>query len=242
MPTLDDLLAQHKPSAERPLLGQTILLVEDSRFACEALRLMCLRSGARLRRAGSLQHARRHLATYRPSVVIVDLGLPDGDGTELISELARATPRMTAILAISGDDTADLRAMAAGADGFMGKPFGGLAAFQSKLLSLLPSTRVPSGPRALPADGPAPDPIAFCDDLRHAAEILSDESIDRVGYAAQFASALARCAGDDDLLEASNRLADEGAGKGARQKLRQVIADRIAGLGANKLTPQAAVP
>jgi len=55
------------PTATRPLLGLTILVVEDSRFACDAMRLLCLRSGARIRRADCLRSARRHLQVYRPS-------------------------------------------------------------------------------------------------------------------------------------------------------------------------------
>lgn len=61
MSELDSLAPQRAPTNSRPLLGMTVLAVEDSRYASEALRLMCLRSGARIRRADCLRSARRHL-------------------------------------------------------------------------------------------------------------------------------------------------------------------------------------
>ena len=73
MTDLDSLARPRVPNAQRPMMGSTVLAVEDSRYASEALRLMCLRSGARIRRADCLSSARRHLQVYRPSVVIVDL-------------------------------------------------------------------------------------------------------------------------------------------------------------------------
>lgn len=60
----------------RPLGGLTVLAVEDSRFASEAVRLLCLRSGARIRRADCLRTAARHLQVYRPAAVIVDMACP----------------------------------------------------------------------------------------------------------------------------------------------------------------------
>jgi len=92
MDGLDTFMAARQPTARRPLLGLTVLLVEDSRFACEAVRMLCLRSGARIRRADSLQSAHKHLNVYRPSVVLVDVGLPDGSGLELIADLSHGTP------------------------------------------------------------------------------------------------------------------------------------------------------
>ena len=122
---MDDLTQNALPQylrSDRPLFGLTVLVVEDSKFACEGIRLLCLRSGARILRADCLRSARRHLQVYRPSVVIIDLGLPDGNGAELIEELNAASPRVGIVLAISGDSFGESVALAAGADGFFAKP------------------------------------------------------------------------------------------------------------------------
>ena len=103
MDNIDDFMTTRAPTAQRPLLGLTVLVVEDSRFACEAVRMLCLRSGARIRRADTLASARKHLSIYRPTVVIVDLGLPDGSGLALIETLSQAQPRIDVILGTSGD-------------------------------------------------------------------------------------------------------------------------------------------
>ena len=196
------------PTAARPLLGLTVLVVEDSRFACEAMRLLCLSSGARIRRADCLRSARRHLRVYRPSVAIIDLGLPDGNGTDLIRELAVGQPAVEVILATSGDDYLAAEARKAGAHGFMPKPVTAIAEFQETILSLLPLERRPAGPRVMTDETIVPDQIAYHDDMAHIADVLEDPPDDRaLDYVAQFLSGVAHAAEDTVLEQAARALA-----------------------------------
>lgn len=220
-------------NAARPLLGMTVLVVEDSRYACEAMRLLCLRSGARIRRADCLRSARRHLATYRPTVVIVDLGLPDGSGSELIRDLAAMVPRVPVLLGTSGNPDGDAVAREAGADSFMEKPIESLAVFQQAILAALPPEARPPGLRALPDDRIIPDPLALRDDLSHIAEILDtvgDEA--RLDYVAQFLCGLAISAHDGPLQAAALALArDRIAGRATQfevSRLSGLVKERLA--------------
>ncbi|MCV6597318.1 MAG: response regulator [Mangrovicoccus sp.] len=204
--TIHDILQRPLATSARPLLGLTVLLVEDSRLASEAMRLFCLRSGARLRRANSLLAARRHLGAYRPSVVVVDLGLPDGSGSELIEDLSDHDPELP-ILAVSGDEARAQDAKDAGAGSFLAKPVPNLGAFQTAILSVLPSAIHPKGPRKLSGETVEPDATALQDDLAHAAELLAGpEDPCARAYVAQFLTDVARNAGDDALERAATTL------------------------------------
>lgn len=236
METLDDLMFTRAPTARRPLLGLTVLMVEDSRFASEAVRLLCLRSGARIRRADSLENARRHLAIYQPTVLLVDVGLPDGSGLELMRTSAQATPRIDVILGVSGDEGAHDEVIAAGADGFIAKPVKNLFAFQSAILEHLPAERQPPSPRLMSNETILPDPIAFRDDLSHVAQILKDKDEDgTLDYITQFLGGVARSAQDHDLDAAVSNLAQlRDAGSNPDQgvaALSQIVESRIAAGG-----------
>lgn len=196
-----------KPTAQRPLLGVTVLAVEDSRFASEALRLLCLRSGARLRRADTVASARRHLSLYRPTVMIIDDGLPDGSGTELLAELNAADPRVPVLIGWSGDPSAEAGLRAAGAQAYFEKPLADLAAFQQVILSNLPEEMRPQGLRALAQDTVEPDQLALRDDLTAIAPALEAGNDDQLAYAAQFLTSVARAASDGDLGAAGRNLA-----------------------------------
>ncbi len=222
----------------RPLLGQTILVVEDSRYACDAIRLMCLHSGARIRRADCLKSARRHLQIYRPSVLIVDMGLPDGSGADLIAEMTHAVPRIGVILGLSGDDSMQVIARRAGADGFLAKPLTSVAYFQTSILELLPEDRRPGGLDSVRDNIVQPDPLAYRDDMAHIADVLTGPTDQRaLDYAVQFLQSVARDAEDIVLAEAARDLAQ------SRAQGTPVTAQaaRIAGLVQDRLERQEAI-
>lgn len=226
------------PTAERPLLGLTVLVVEDSRFASEALRLLCLRSGARIRRADCLRSARRHLQVYRPSVVIIDIGLRDGDGAELIRDLSEAQPRIGVIIGMSGDLGMEEVAIKAGADAFIAKPITSLAGFQQLVMSLLPADLQLNGPRRVPDEVIEPDPLAYRDDLAQLADLLTGSEDDNTkDYIAQFLSGLAESASDDALASAAQQLRlkrNQGGSTGSEMA-------RIAGLVQQRLETKIAL-
>jgi len=230
--TLEDFLMTRPPTAERPLLGQTLLVVEDSRFACEALRLICQRSGARIRRADSLKSASRHLCTYRPGIVLVDVGLPDGSGIDLIRTLAKSDPRIPLIMAMSGDDSVADKARKAGADAFLAKPITSISEFQCAILSNLPAEARPTGLRSVSADEVSPDRIALRDDLAFAADLLAQQP-DRqtLDYLTNFLLGIAKSAQDRDLRDVVRDVAASGKtgppSAEVIQRLRDLVSERL---------------
>ena len=218
----------HRASQTQPVLplqGITILAVEDSRFASDAVRLLCQRSGARLRRVDTLTAAYAHLRVYRPDVMLVDMGLPDGRGDSLIRDLAQAQTQgqRPIVIAISGDPAARTEAISAGADGFVDKPFPSLLAFQTEILRHLPdcADRTPAQVTYAPI---TPDPLALQDDLERAAGMIGANPTEQQRrYLAGFVTGIARIANDAALALAAQNLKDA---NGVDQ-LCQLLATRI---------------
>jgi CheY-like chemotaxis protein len=187
----------------RPLQALTVLVVEDSRYASDALRLLCQRFGARVRRADSLAAADAHLATYRPDLLIIDLGLPDGRGESLIRRLTQTPRPRPVVLATSGDPDGRFDALDAGADGFLEKPLTDLNGVLRLILQLLPDR----ADAALTWPDPPPlipDPLALRDDLTRAAALIDagpDAALRR--YLLGLLGSLGHSAGDSGLTEAA---------------------------------------
>lgn len=230
MQDLDSFLTSQTPTALRPFLGLTILLVEDSLTTCEAIRLMCIRSGARIRRADCIESAKRHLRVYRPSMILIDMGLPDGSGADLIKELAHATPRVETILGLSADPDAKHAALTSGADGFIEKPLRSIAEFQAAVMHFLPKLAQPKGPRAVSDDPVKHDEIAMREDLALAFDLLEDgdQTPETHRYLATFLSGVASTAQDAELTSLAQKFAKaRGMGGQEQDQLAATLSQRL---------------
>ena len=228
MTGMSNTLHSLKPTSRRPLHGLMVLLVEDILTAGEAVRLMCITSGARLRRADCITSARRHLRIYRPDVAIVDMGLPDGDGAELIAELAQASPRTQTIIGLSADLSRATAAMEAGADSFIEKPLNSVAGFQSAILMNLPNHRRPMDIRLLPDLAFEADQRALQEDLVHALDLLNNNERAQPDYLAAFIAGVARTASDPTLEQAAERYLTIENRSDLRTALTEFFAEKIA--------------
>ena len=100
------------------------LIVEDEpeirRFVKSALE----NEGCRVHEAGTLARARIEAGTRKPDLLIVDLGLPDGDGIDLIREVRAWSQVPVIVLSARDGEEQKIAALDAGADDYLTKPFG----------------------------------------------------------------------------------------------------------------------
>ncbi len=105
--------------------GPNVLVVEDDSSISQFVRASLSAAGMLPRAAESLDTARRELCLARADLLVLDLGLPDGNGVELVREL-RARGELVPILILSArsDEAQKIEALDAGADDYLTKPFG----------------------------------------------------------------------------------------------------------------------
>lgn len=98
-------------------MPKNLLFVEDhSSFRQGLSSVLRIREGLQVTQAGTLKEARSRMSAEIPDVALVDLGLSDADGIEVIQELHRADPQMPIlVLTINFDTACHERAIEAGA-------------------------------------------------------------------------------------------------------------------------------
>ena len=101
-----------------------VLLVEDDHHIRRFVRTSLEAEGWRVFETDTVKQGLIDAATRRPDLVIADLGLPDGDGVELIRELRAWSQVPVIVLSARSDEQDKVRALDAGADDYIEKPFG----------------------------------------------------------------------------------------------------------------------
>jgi DNA-binding response OmpR family regulator len=99
-----------------------ILLVEDSPLVSGALRLLLESSGHRVSIAATVAESRAVLRADPPSLTLLDLTLPDGDGLTLVAPLHASGCRVVVALTGHDDDATRDRCIAAGCAQVLVKP------------------------------------------------------------------------------------------------------------------------
>jgi two-component system, OmpR family, KDP operon response regulator KdpE len=102
----------------------TILVVDDEPPIRRLLRATLMAQDYRMVEAATGAEAMTALRHHRPDLVLLDLGLPDIDGQELIGRIRRASPVPIVVLSSRGEEAAKVAALDAGADDYVTKPFG----------------------------------------------------------------------------------------------------------------------
>lgn len=100
-----------------------ILAVEDDDGIRDLLATIFHNAGLQARVVSSLQEFREELAAHDANICIIDIGLPDGDGLSLVSELRRAGGRGVIILTGRGSELDHVLGLESGADDYIVKPF-----------------------------------------------------------------------------------------------------------------------
>jgi two-component system KDP operon response regulator KdpE len=101
-----------------------VLVCDDEHQILRALRVILREAGFEVIEAATAEEALDRAAVRPPDAAIVDLVLPDGDGVEVCRRLREWSQMPIIVLSAIGDEDEKVRALEAGADDYVTKPFG----------------------------------------------------------------------------------------------------------------------
>jgi two-component system KDP operon response regulator KdpE len=145
-----------------------VLVVDDEQQILRALRVILRDAGFEALPASDGEEALDVVAVERPDAAIIDLVLPGMDGVELCRRLREWSDLPIVVLSAVGDEDAKVRALAAGADDYVTKPFGPRELI-ARLNANLRRIRPQAEETAISADG------LEIDLSRHAVSLDGDE-------------------------------------------------------------------
>lgn len=101
-----------------------VLIVEDDRNICAFIETMMQAEGYQVLTAGSCSQGLLVFSSHQPDLVVLDLGLPDMDGTEFIRRVRCDSAVPVIVLSARSDEQDKVLALDLGANDYMTKPFG----------------------------------------------------------------------------------------------------------------------
>jgi two-component system KDP operon response regulator KdpE len=101
-----------------------VLVVDDEPQIIRGLRVILTNAGYRVEEATTKKEALDAVSVRPPDAIVLDLVLPDGDGIEITTDIRRWSQVPIVILSAVGDERQKVRALDAGADDYVTKPFG----------------------------------------------------------------------------------------------------------------------
>ena len=104
--------------------GPIVLLVEDEAEMRRALRPSLRAHGYQVIEAATGREGLAQAAGRNPDVILLDLGLPDGDGLDVVRELRLTTRTPIIVISARGQERDKVAALDLGADDYLTKPFG----------------------------------------------------------------------------------------------------------------------
>jgi two-component system KDP operon response regulator KdpE len=123
-----------------------VLVIDDDQAVRRFLRTVLSGQGHVVVEAGSVAEGIDQLRRARPDAVLLDLGLPDGDGLEVLAELPPGEPRIPVIvLSARGQEGDKVVALDSGADDYLTKPFGA-GELTARLRAVMRRGAAPGGP------------------------------------------------------------------------------------------------
>jgi two-component system KDP operon response regulator KdpE len=99
------------------------LIIDDEVQIRRLLRVALEHENYQVHEAETGQHGLIEMANHKPAIVLLDLGLPDMDGLEVLKRLREWTETPVLILSVRDDEAGKVAALDAGADDYVTKPF-----------------------------------------------------------------------------------------------------------------------